>query len=52
MQRDVTTMSASDIEWLQEQLDECERIGQGISMKEGAGMRRLRARLEARGVAA
>lgn len=56
MLQDVTTMTTadinSDIEWLQEHFDECERIGQGISTKEGARMRRLRAELEARRLAA
>ncbi len=56
MLQDVTTMTTadieSDIEWMQEHFDECERIGQGISTKEGVRMRRLKAELESRSITA
>ncbi len=42
----------SEIDHLQDHFDECERIGQGISTKEGGRMRRLSAELEARTTAA
>jgi len=52
MRQDTTTMTReeleAEIEFLQEHFEECARIGQGISTKEGARMRRLLAEMETR----